>query len=277
MLDPWFKHTYPLKHLKKWLYWPWADYRVLRDAAAVLYTCEDEKMLARESFWLYRASEAISNLGTTAPTGCSEQQRGAFFEKYPELRGKRLALFMGRLHEKKGCDILLKAFAAALREPAWRLVIAGPDQNGVKAQLVKLSEQLRIADRVVWTGMVKGDIKDGAIEACEIFVLPSHQENFGIVVAEAMARGVPVLISNKVNIWREIEQDGAGLVGNDDVPATTELLERWNAMSDGEREAMRQRARASFNARFEITQAVRTLTATLQKVVESCQQGENAE
>ena len=48
MLDPWFKKTYPLKHMKKWLYWPWAEYRLLRDAKAVLFTCEDEKILARE-------------------------------------------------------------------------------------------------------------------------------------------------------------------------------------------------------------------------------------
>ena len=59
MLDPWFKRTYPLKHLKKWLYWPWAEYRVLRDARAVIFTCEEERRLARESFWLYSASEAV--------------------------------------------------------------------------------------------------------------------------------------------------------------------------------------------------------------------------
>ena len=52
MLDPWFKRTYPLKHLKKWLYWPWAEYRVLRDARAVLFTSEEERRLARETFWL---------------------------------------------------------------------------------------------------------------------------------------------------------------------------------------------------------------------------------
>ncbi len=67
MLDPWFKRQYPLKHLKKWLYWPWAEYRVLRDASAVLFTCEEERLLARESFWLYRAKEAIVSHGTPGP------------------------------------------------------------------------------------------------------------------------------------------------------------------------------------------------------------------
>ncbi len=55
MLDPWFKETFPLKHLKKWLYWPWAEYRVLRDAAGVIFTSEEERLQARKSFRLYRA------------------------------------------------------------------------------------------------------------------------------------------------------------------------------------------------------------------------------
>jgi hypothetical protein len=59
MLDPWFKHAYPLKHFKKWLYWPWSDYRVLRDARAVLFTSEEECLAARQSFWLYRAKERV--------------------------------------------------------------------------------------------------------------------------------------------------------------------------------------------------------------------------
>ena len=59
MLDPWFKRAYPLKHLKKWLYWPWGEYRVLRDARAVLFTSEEERRLASQSFWMYRAKERV--------------------------------------------------------------------------------------------------------------------------------------------------------------------------------------------------------------------------
>ena len=87
MLDPWFKRTFPLKHLKKSLYWPWADYRVLRDARAVLFTCEKEKLLAPESFALYRANSVVTGLGTTPPPPGVEPT--AFLERYPDLRGKR--------------------------------------------------------------------------------------------------------------------------------------------------------------------------------------------
>ena len=63
MLDPWFKRAYPLKHLKKWLYWPWADYRVARDAKAVLFTAREEARLAAQSFWLYRVTPAVVGYG----------------------------------------------------------------------------------------------------------------------------------------------------------------------------------------------------------------------
>ena len=80
-----------------------------------------------------------------------------------------------------------------------------------------LAATLQIADRITWTGLIKGDLKFGAIRASEVLFLPSHQENFGIVVAEALACGVPVLISDKVNIWREVQSDGAGLVAPDNL------------------------------------------------------------
>jgi len=258
MLDPWFKRTYPLKHLKKWLYWPWAEYRVLRDAQAVLFTCEEERILARDSFWLYKCNEIVVNFGTAAPTGDPAVQRQTFLSQFPELRHKRLLLFLSRIHIKKGCDLLIEAFAkVAGAEDSLHLVIAGPDQTGWQAELQKQAKKLGIAQKIAWTGMLSGDLKWGAVYAAEVLVLPSHQENFGIVVAEAMACGVPVLISNKVNIWREVAADGAGLVANDDLDGTIELLKKWLAMLPDEQQIIQQKAKQCFTERFEIHKAVK--------------------
>ena len=101
MLDPWFKHTYLLKHLKKLAYWPWADYRVLRDAQAVLFTTEQERLLARQSFWLYRAREQVVGYGTSAPPGDVQYQRQLFIERFPQLAAKRLLLFLSRIHPRR--------------------------------------------------------------------------------------------------------------------------------------------------------------------------------
>ena len=268
MLDPWFKRYYPLKHLKKWMYWPWAEYRVIRDAAKVLFTTDEERLLARQSFSLYRANEVVVGYGTQSPEGDPEKQREAFAAAFPHLHGKRVALFMGRLHPKKGCDLAIQAFAQVLAaDPDWALVIAGPDQLGWQAGLSALARRLNVAERITWTGMIGGDIKWGAMRFAEFFFLPSHSENFGIVVAEALACGTPVLTSNKVNIWREVEDDGAGLVANDDLPGAANLLRTWSEMPADGRQQMRSRARACFAARFEINKVNDNLLDTLEGVI----------
>jgi glycosyltransferase involved in cell wall biosynthesis len=260
MLDPWFKKRYPLKHLKKWMYWPWAEYRVLRDAQAVLFTCEEERVLARQSFWLYRCKEVVVNYGTALPTGDPQAEVDEFFGRYPALRGKKLALFMGRVHPKKGCDLLIEAFAKVLAERSeWHLVIAGPDQVGWQKKLQQRAERIGIASRITWTSMISGSMKWGALRAAEVFVLPSHQENFGIVVAEALAAGTPTLISRKVNIWREVEADGAGLVEDDTLAGASEFFRSYLTLPDEKKLAMRLVARQCFERRFEIKKAADTL------------------
>ena len=255
MLDPWFKRTYPLKHLKKWLFWPWAEYRVLRDAAAVMFTCEDERRLARQSFWLYKCDEFVVSYGTSAPPDDAVRQREAFLQAFPDLQGKRLLLFLGRVHEKKGPDLLFKAFASLrARQPELlrdvRIVMAGPAEHAYGQEMLKLTRELGLADVTTWTGMISGDVKWGAFRASEAFILPSHQENFGIAVAEAMACGVPVLISNQVNIWREIQQSQGGLVEQDTHAGTERLLTRWLATPPEQWAQMRVNARQCFQQRF---------------------------
>ncbi len=191
-LDVFFKRRYPLKHLKKMLYWP-VQYRILRRASAVLFTSELERDLALESFRPNRWTSVVVPYGTNRPEGDPDTQLRAFYEAVPELQGHRFLLFLSRIHEKKGCDLLLEAFAKVAREhPEVDLVIAGPDQMGLQAKLQTQAARAGIARRVFWPGMLQGAAKYGAFRAAEAFVLPSHQENFGIVVAEALACGTPV-------------------------------------------------------------------------------------
>ncbi len=264
MLDPWFKKTYPLKHLKKWLYWPWAEYRVLRDAKAVFFTTGEEKILARQSFWLYKCNEVVLSYGIANPPDHAEQLRRDFFAHFPSLQGKRSILFLGRIHPKKGCDLLIKAFAGlADRDKDLRLVMAGPDQVGWQKQLEQIARKTGVADRIVWAGMLSGDMKWGAYSSAEVFVLPSHQENFGITVPEALACGLPVLITDKVNIWREIQNAHAGFVGRDDEKGVAALLGKWLDLSAHEKQAMSDCARKCFAEKFSIRELGRTIIEAL--------------
>ncbi len=257
MLDPWFKKTYPRKHLKKWLSWPWGDYRVLRDAAAVIFTSEEERTRARESFWLYRAKERVSPLGLDRPDFTDQNARDLFTTKFPAVAGTRMLLFLSRLHPKKGCDLLLKAWPEG--EANVSLVIAGPDQIGWQKTLMT-----RFASpRIVFTGMLEGALKQGALESADAFILPSHQENFSLSVVEALSYGLPVFISDRINICREIEKDGAGYVESDNLEGTAQLLEKWLKLSPTSHEQMRKNARRCFANRFTLDQAAKSLVEIL--------------
>lgn len=266
MLDPWFGWNYPLKHLKKLLYWPWAESRVLRGAAAVLFTSEEERRLARTSFPFYRCNEVVVNYGTAAPEGDLTSAREDFFHAFPQLRRRPFLLFLGRLHAKKGCDMLLRAFAGIRNKAAHAslpldLVIAGP--TGDPRYEERLKSMTPNESSVTFVGMLAGSRKWGALSAADAFILPSHQENFGIAVAEALACGTPVLISNKVNIWREIVAENAGYVERDDLAGTKQLMERWINTAPDVRAAMGEKARETFARYFEITRATDSLLEAL--------------
>ena len=253
MLDPYFKRRFPLKHMKKWAYWLLAEFWILRGARRVLFTTEAEERLAKQSFSLHRWKGLVVPFGATGPEGDAERQREAFFAAQPGLRGRRFVLFLGRIHRKKGCDMLIEAFAAvAGTDPGLHLVMAGPDQQGWSAELQGRVAAVGLGERVHWPGMLRGEVKWGAFFASEAFALPSHQENFGMAVAEALGCGRPVLLADKVNIAEEIAADGAGLMEGDTPEGTRRLLERWIAMSAEERTAMGKRALQCFHGRYDM-------------------------
>jgi glycosyltransferase involved in cell wall biosynthesis len=253
MLDPWFNKAYPLKTFFKTIFWRLFERKVLRDARGVMFTCEDERRLASTSFSPYSAREFVVGYGTRDIEGDPTAQRAEFTAYAPEIKGRKFILFLSRIHPKKGIDILIEAFARlATTFPEFDLVIAGPDQAGWKSTLQKLARKLGVDDRIYWLGMVSGNVKWGAFRSADFFVLPSHQENFGIVIAEAMALSKPVLITNKVNIWREITADGAGLVVNDDIDAVDRGLRDMCSLSEAQRSAIGARARKCFLARYDL-------------------------
>jgi glycosyltransferase involved in cell wall biosynthesis len=224
----------------------------------------------RQSFWLYQCDEFVTIYGTAAPTGDPVAQRELFLEKFPALRERRCLLFLGRVHVKKGPDLLMRALAEVLRRRSAQqtdkvhLVMAGPNDHGYGRRMLKLSEELGLQDRITWTGMITGDVKWGAFHAASAFILPSHQENFGISVAEALACRLPVLISNQINIWREIRHEDAGYIETDDLTGTINLIERWLDTPQPAWDAMRERAAACFENRFRVERTAGSLVRAME-------------
>jgi glycosyltransferase involved in cell wall biosynthesis len=251
MLDPYFKRRFPLKHIKKTIYWHIILEKILRNATCVFFTSEEERILARQSFSPYKVREMLMPYGTFGPDCDLASAADAFLSRWPHLRGKRLALYLGRIHPKKATDILIEAFHLELaKDPDWHLVIAGPDPDGLKSELEALAAKLGISDRITWPGMLRGTLKWGSFAAAEVFVLPSHQENFGVVVAESLACGLPVILSDKVNIWREVTGCSAGFVGDDTIDGTRASLHRWSELTSEEIKDLRIRSRKCFDEQF---------------------------
>jgi glycosyltransferase involved in cell wall biosynthesis len=271
MMDPWFSRTYPLKHLAKQMSWLFNEGVLLSHARKVLFTAEDERRLAQGVFRGHpNYREAVVGYGANAPPAEAAAGRAAFTARFPQWAGNPYFLFLGRIHPKKGCDLLIEAFAeVGPQYPDMQLVIVGPDQVGLQAALQRQARKLGIEDRVHFPGPLYGADKWNAMTGAEAFVLPSHQENFGVVVAEAMACGTPVLTTHRVNIWREVEAAGGGWVEADTRDGIGRLLKRWLILSPAQKAAMRERARLGYEASFRMEQAAERLRAVIMDNLEA--------
>ncbi len=232
MLDPW---SLAQQGLKKRIYLAWRVRKDLDHAAAFHFTTVIERDLAQPV--RLKAPCLVEPNGIDLAEFNDLPPRGTFREKYPKLIGQPVVLYLGRLHHKKGLEILLPAFAQT--DSQAMLVIAGPDWDNYQPTLESLVDRLGLRERVVFTGMLKGRDRIEALLDADLFVLPSYQENFGISVVEALAVGTPVVISDQVNIHTEISAAGVGAVVPLQVEALAAELKRWLA-DDG----LRRRANA---------------------------------
>jgi glycosyltransferase involved in cell wall biosynthesis len=247
-------------------------YLPLRQADAVCFTCDQERLLARQSFWLYKCHEVVVAFGTKGIPDPNHDYANPFVRAYPAIAGRQRLLFLGRVAPKKGPDLLLHAIAALQAEGLWDpltmvLVLAGPANGSYATQLQHLAERLGISSSLLWTGMIQGDQKWGAFQSADAFVLPSHQENFGIAVAEALSCSIPVLLTHPVNIAADIAAAGAGLVEHDTATGITNLLRRWLALDPPARAAMATLSRRCFLERFEISNAALSVTRTIRAAI----------
>ena len=258
-LDPWFRKYYPQKQIKKSLYWLLFEHKVMRDATATLFTTEEERILAHRAFLPYKCRPLITGFGIPdppKPVVAEEKEAAAakFFQRYERFKGRKIILFLARIHEKKGIDLLIKALSPLRQQHKDSvIVIAGPGEKAMIESLKRMAEEAEVSDHLLWTGPLYDDSKWLAMRAAEAYILPSHQENFGISVVEALACHTPVLISNKVNIWREIDLQNAGLVAPDSLPGTTQLLKQWSELGPRQKTEMSYNARKCFEIYFDIS------------------------
>jgi glycosyltransferase involved in cell wall biosynthesis len=269
MLDPWFQRskTRIFKAIRNWVYWKLIEHKVIQNADGLLFTCEEEMRLASTTFIPYHPKNEFNvGYGIQPPPEYMPTMMNSFYHYCPGVEGKKYLLFLSRLHPKKGLDLLVNAYSALMKDPALQnnlpnLVIAGPGLEtayGAKIQQM-VAADANLKDIVHFTGMLTGNAKWGAIYGSEAFVLTSHQENFGIAVVEAMACRKPVLISNQVNIWREIEDGGGGLIGADTLDGVVRILKTWLNISAVEKHSMGIHAFDVYKNKFMVEKAAQNI------------------
>lgn len=278
MLDPWALRQ--SKWLKRAAWWAF-NRRVVKHAAGLCFTTLEEQALAAPMTAAIQTTNLLVPLGVEEPPAPPELLKQEFNRRHPELAGRAVLLFLGRLHPKKGCDMLLEAFAGWRRlggAGAVHLRLAGPADD--RAFFAALQQQCRglgleMGADVSFPGMVTG--RDKWIELCgaEAMILPSHQENFGLVVGEALACGRPVLLSDKVNTCKSVAAHAAGLVEPDTVAGTQALLTRWGGLSPAERGEMSQRARQLYLEQFSADNARQLFVHTVLRAASLARLGAN--
>ena len=193
-------------------------------------------------------------------------QKTTLSQSYPQLEGKVVVLFLGRLHPKKGFDLLLPAFALALETcPLLHLLLAGPDEGGYKALLEAQSESLGLLSKITFVGMVSGELKRAAFASADYFVLPSHQEGDSVAVKEAMACRLPVLITPACH-FPEVQEAGAGLVVAPDVSSWHKALISLY-MDEQARIQMGNQARSLVHARYTWQKVVHQLIDEYRRIL----------
>lgn len=261
MLDPYFQKDSgrKLKALRNVVYWKLIEKEVIKQADGILFTCQEELELARQPFRPYNPKREINiRYGIKIPPVFSIKMKPAFLKQCPGIGSDQYFLFLSRIHDKKGVDLLIEAYSNQLMTEIKngsqfpKLVIAGPGLETSYGSKIReqINSKPNLKNKIELPGLLLGDAKWGAYYGCEAFILPSHQENFGIVVAEALACGKPVLISDKVNIWREIYDDGAGIVASDTLEGVKKLFTTWSMMPPEDKLSMTKKAMQSFKSNF---------------------------
>ena len=227
MLAPW---ALGFKRWKKKFAWHLYQRRDLRCAKALHATSSLE---AREIRALgFRQPIAVIPNGVEIPD---------FPDDRPQDNNQRVVLFLSRIHPVKGLLNLVRAWAQ-LRPANWRMVVAGGNETGHQAEVEAAVREAGLNSIFSFVGPVDDQQKWERYRSADLFVLPSHSENFGLVVAEALACGVPV-ITTKATPWQVLEQHQCGWWVDVGVEPLARALREATSINEAERHDMGQRGR----------------------------------
>jgi len=269
MLDPYFQKAPErrLKALRNEIVWALIERNCINNADAIFFTCDEEMRLAATTFAGYKPAKTVNvGLGIQPPPDNNESFKEAFYDKCPQIKSKKYFLFLSRIDEKKGVNLLINSYNALSDKNSNLpdLVIAGPLDTEYAKEMMKLASHNQ---KIHFTGMLKDKAKWGAFYNCDAYLLPSHQENFGIAIVEAMACKKPVLITKNINIWSEIIEGGAGWIANlEEKEGLKNVLSDLLNYKEEELELKGVKAFETYQSKFKIETCANNFIKTLKSI-----------
>ena len=230
-MNPWLNKFLTFKYLKKKIFYFFFQKKFLLNARSVLFTTHDEMENAKKEFDLSGVKKKNIGYGILGNQSFKEFEKKKFLLKFSQFRGKKILLYLGRIHEIKGLDILIKSFLNMYKNNNnYHLVIAGPSSKKYLKYLKSLTNEGE--KNITWLKDVYGQKKWDLFNVCDFFCQPSHNESFGITIVEALSSKKPVIISNKVNIYKTIKKYKAGFVVNDNQKSFDKIFKKIDSISD---------------------------------------------
>ena len=251
-LDPFFSFQ-KFKLFKKKIYWFLLEKKNLIKAESILLTSENEKKNLKKTFVDTKGiKQNVINYGILRSNLNKINSIKLFKKKFSILRNETFFIYLGRFHEKKGCDILIKSLKKVVDQNyKIKVLMAGPN-NDYKKKLIKLSKKLKLENNIIWSSLILSELKCGAIASSEAMLLASNGENFGVSIVESLSFGKPVITTNKVNIYEEIIKYKSGLICNNNVKSFSEAIIQYINLKKALKRKMRLNAINCFNECFNL-------------------------
>ncbi len=252
-LDPFFKLNF-FKLLKKKFYWRLIEKNNLLNARSVLLTSKGEKNSLNNTFVKMEGiKKKVVNYGIIKPKYDNTKYSALFYKKFKELKNKNFYLFLGRYHEKKGCEIIIEAINKFKKNFEDMVLMVGPLKNtNYEKKIFYLRKKYNLDKKIIISDALYGNYKWAAISKSKAMLLPSHGENFGVSIAESLCFSRPVLISNKVNIYKDIIKYDAGLVSKNSSNGFMKILEQFSKYDKKKLTKMRKNSFKCFDENYNL-------------------------
>ena len=269
-LDPFFRLNF-IKRIKKQLYWNIIEKKNLLNSKSLLITSVGEKNSLNNTFVdTSNIKKKIVKYGIYKEKINEKNVLEKFYNKFPELKKNSFYLFLGRYHEKKGCEIIINSINSLKKNFNSKILLAGPiNKTKYEQKLLELIKINKLEKIILFSNALYGDEKWGAIKASKAMLLPSHGENFGISLVEALSLKKPVITTDKVNISKIIKKFNAGLISKDNLNSFKLKLKEFENYKQKKLSLISNNAITCFKKNFDLADKNKSFSKTINEFIDN--------